>query len=53
MKKEKLKDVINEEIRNVTALLISGEHHDASTIKTKWLLSLQRIDSVCKNRNRY
>lgn len=53
MNEKKLKDVINEEIRNVTALLISGEHHDASIIKTKWLQSLQRIDDVCKNRNRY
>lgn len=53
MKEKKLKDVINEEIRNVTALLISGKQHDASTIKTKWLQSLQRIDDVCKNRNRY
>lgn len=52
-KEPKLKDVINEEIRTVTALLISGEHHDASIIKTKWLQSLQKIETICKNRNRY
>lgn len=49
---EKLKTVIADEIRKVTALLISGECRD-SVLTTKWLQSLQKIDEVCKNRNRY
>ena len=49
---EKLKDVIREEIDMVTKLLIENGSHDAIII-TKWLQSLQRIDNVCKDRNRY
>lgn len=53
MKEEKLKDVINEELRRVTALITSDIPHDVTVIKRHWLQSLQRIDDVCKNRNRY
>ena len=49
---EKLKDVIREEIDMVTKLLIENGSQNAIII-TKWLQSLQRIDNVCKERNRY
>ena len=49
---EKLKDVIREEIDMVTKLLIENGSQNAIII-TKWLQSLQRIDNVCKDRNRY
>lgn len=49
---EKLKDVIREEIEKVTQLLINGGSQNAIII-TKWLQSLQRINDVCKERNRY
>lgn len=52
MSDAKLKEVIREEIANVTNLLIAKGSTDAVII-TKWLQSLQRIDEVCKNRNRY
>lgn len=48
----KLKDVIREEMDNVTKMLISSEYTDKVTL-TKWLQSLQRINDVCKERNRY
>lgn len=48
----KLKKVISEEIERVTKLLISSECGDKITT-TKWLQSLQRINDVCKERNRY
>lgn len=48
----KLKEVIRKEISDVTNLLIAGGSSNAVII-TKWLQSLQRIDEVCKNRNRY
>ena len=47
----KLKDVIREELDNVMNLLI-GSGGD-KVIITKWYQSLQRIDNVCKDRNRY
>ena len=49
---EKLKDVIREEIERVTKMLIDGGSANAIII-TKWLQSLQRINDVCKERNRY
>lgn len=49
---EKLKDVIREEMENVTKMLIENGSRD-SIIITKWLQSLQRINNVCKERNRY
>lgn len=52
MSDAKLKEVIRKEIADVTNLLIAGGSTDAIII-TKWLQSLQRIDEVCKNRNRY
>ena len=52
MSDAKLKEVIRKEISDVTNLLIASGSTDAIII-TKWLQSLQRIDEVCKNRNRY
>ena len=52
MQEEKLKQVINDELDKVTKLLISSKSGDRITI-TKWLQSLQRINDVCKERNRY
>ena len=52
MQEEKLKQVIHDELDKVTKLLISSESGDRITI-TKWLQSLQRINDVCKERNRY
>jgi hypothetical protein len=49
---EKLKNVIREEMERVTKMLINGGSTDAIII-TKWLQSLQRINDVCKERNRY
>ena len=49
---EKLKDVIREEIDMVTKLLIENGSQNAIII-TKGLQSLQRINDVCKERNRY
>lgn len=49
---EKLKDVIRSEMDKVTKMLISPEHSDKITL-TKWLQSLQKINDVCKERNRY
>ncbi len=49
---EKLKVVIMEEMEKVTKLLIENGSRDAIII-TKWLQSLQRINNVCKERNRY
>ena len=49
---DKLKDVIRSEMDNVTKMLISPEHTDKITL-TKWLQSLQRINDICKERNRY
>lgn len=51
---EKLKNVLQEEQQICTKLLISGEISDSGKILvTKWLQSLQRIDKICKERNRY
>lgn len=52
MSEEKLKDVIREEMDKVTKMLIESGRTDAITL-TKWLQSLQRINDVCKERNRY
>ena len=52
MNEEKLKNVIREEMDKVTKLLIERGSTDAIII-TKWLQSLQRINDVCKERNRY
>lgn len=47
----KLKRTIQEEMEKVTKMLISSGG-DKITL-TKWLQSLQRINDVCKDRNRY
>lgn len=47
----KLKDFIKSEIENVVKMLISP-NGDKITL-TKWLQSLQKIDNICKERNRY
>lgn len=52
MNEEKLKNVIREEMDKVTKMLIDGGSKDGIII-TKWLQSLQRINDVCKERNRY
>lgn len=49
---EKLKEVIREEMDKVTKMLIDSGSQNAAII-TKWLQSLQRINNVCKERNRY
>lgn len=48
----KLKKLIREEKEKVTEMLLKNGSHDA-IILTKWLQSLQRIDDLCKERNRY
>ena len=51
---DKLKDVIREEMEKVSKLLV--EDKVVFTTKyalTKWLQSLQKINDVCKERNRY
>lgn len=51
---QKLKDVIREEMDKVTKLLT--DEKVVFTTKyalTKWLQSLQKINDVCKERNRY
>ena len=52
MEENKLKDVIRDEMDKVTKMLIENGSRDAVII-TKWLQSLQRINDVCKERNRY
>lgn len=49
---EKLKDVLHEEIDKVMYKLIDSGNKDSGTLK-EWLQSLQRIDALCKERNRY
>ena len=50
--KLELKKTIHDEMEKVTQMLISSEYGDKITL-TKWLQSLQRINDVCKERNRY
>lgn len=51
---EKLKDVIESEIKKVTnKLLANGIPVQKYAVLKEWLQSLQRIDNVCKDRNRY
>ena len=52
MKEETLKEIIRSEIDNVTKMLLSPDYTDKTMI-TKWLQSLQRINDICKERNRY
>ena len=52
MESTKLKDVIRNEIDNVSKMLITSKDTD-KIIFTKWLQSLQRINDICKERNRY
>ena len=47
----KLKILIREEMDKVTKMLISSGG-DKVTL-TKWLQSLQKINDLCKERNRY
>ena len=49
---EKLKDVIREEMDKVINQLTEHNSNN-SVLLTKWLQSLQRIENVCKERNRY
>ena len=49
----KLKDVIRDEMDKVTKMLIDGGSTANAVTLTKWLQSLQRINDVCKERNRY
>lgn len=49
---EKLKVVLQEEIDKVVHRLIDSGNKDSGTLK-EWLQSLQRIDKVCEERNRY
>ena len=49
----KLKKVIQEEKDKATKLLFDHDEKVDSVTITKWLQSLQRIDDVCKDRNRY
>lgn len=49
---QKLKDVIREEMDKVIKELTEHSTANSDTL-TKWLQSLQRIDNVCKERNRY
>lgn len=48
-----LKKTIREEIEKVTELMVEDNDFPKFVITKRWLQSLQRIDSVCKNRNRY
>ena len=50
---EKLKNVIREEMERVMKMLIENGGSPNPIIITKWLQSLQRINDVCKKRNRY
>ena len=47
----KLKVAIREEIDKVAKMLT--EHKGDTVVITKWLQSLQRINDICKERNRY
>lgn len=47
----KLKQVIRDELDNVMKLLLSSGGD--KIVLTKWLQSLQRINDICKERNRY
>ena len=47
----KLKQVIRDELDNVMKLLLSSGGD--KVVLTKWLQSLQRINDICKERNRY
>ena len=50
-----LKKIIREEMERVSKKLVECEDNDitARVYLKVWLQSLQRIDDVCKNRNRY
>lgn len=49
-----LKKTIREESEKVSRMLVSSDFTDEQKhVFAKWLQSLQRIDDVCKNRNRY
>lgn len=50
---EKLKDVIQNEIDHVTKMMISTPDTKTKMVYEKWLQSLQKINDVCKVRNRY
>lgn len=50
---EKLKDVIQNEMDHVTKMMISTPDQKQKTVYEKWLQSLQKINDVCKVRNRY
>ena len=48
-----LKKTIREEMEKVTTMVVEDSGLPKDIIIKRWLQSLQRIDSVCKNRNRY
>ena len=48
-----LKKLIHDEMDKVSRMLVSEDFKEQTFMLTKWLQSLQRIDDVCKNRNRY
>ena len=49
----KLKKLLREEIDNVTKQLVQCEEQSTQQYLKSWLQSLQRIDDLCKERNRY
>ena len=53
--KLELKRTIQDEMDRVTKLLIQGGENDHTrhALFKEWLQSLQRINDVCKERNRY
>lgn len=48
-----LKKTIREEIDKVATMMVEDSGLPKDIIIKRWLQSLQRIESVCKNRNRY
>ena len=53
MEEKTLKGVIREEIDTVTSMLLTIDESVVVHVLKLWLQSLQTIDNVCKNRNRY
>ena len=51
---EKLKNVIQEEQQIATKYMLSDAiSKNVKVFVKKWLQSLQKIDNICKERNRY
>lgn len=49
----KLKKLLRDEIDSVTKQLVTCDDNSHSYVLKQWLQSLQRIDDLCKERNRY